>query len=109
MTHDRFGICHLSASIEEMIGKDSSLHINVGLSKYRAVILCAHQMFFRLLRRFGCKWASHRGHHGHCMCEHCCMQHVVLETSLVTEGLLDWRCLEVNANYLEVKTARRSL
>ena len=24
-------------------------------------------------------------------------------------GLLDWRCLEVNANFLEVKTARRPL
>jgi len=23
-------------------------------------------------------------------------------------GLLDWRCVEVNANFLEVKTARRS-
>ena len=24
-------------------------------------------------------------------------------------GLLDWRCPEVNANFLEVKTARRSI
>ena len=25
------------------------------------------------------------------------------------QGLLGWRCLEVNANFLEVKTARRPL
>ncbi len=41
-----------------MLGKDLSLHINVGLFKYRAAD-CAHQMFFRLLRHFGCKWALH--------------------------------------------------
>ena len=35
--------------------------------------------------------------------------HVDLTVQRETRGLLDWRCLEVNANFLEVKTARRPL